>query len=175
VPWAGVPALTAALSAAQSNLESALQNQNTIKNVLPILEDIEETWTSFCKDQEKETKSFEKELNTIKISIKEIKAKQKTITDLMERVKNQLRYFANLDGKGSVLKNVSAGSLLLTPILNVMLDLLLYIQGNQDGSQEHDWPKEIESVTKSIQMADTLPLGDIPTDSADILDFNDFV
>jgi len=174
-PPAGVPALTAALVAAQTNLNSALQSQNSAKNVLPVLENIGDLWTSFFQDQEKEAKHFEKELNTINVSISRIKEKQKTITDLMERVKNQLSYFAILDGKGNVLKNVSAGSLLLKPILSVMLDLLLYIQGHQEGSQAQNWQQEIDSVTKAMKSADALPLGYFKNTSAAVFNFDGFV
>ena len=93
----------------------------------------------------------------------------------MERVKNQLSYFAILDGKGNVLKNVSAGSLLLMPILSVMLDLLLYIQGHQEGSQAQNWQQEIDSVTKAMKSADALPLGYIKNTSAAVFNFDGFV
>jgi len=171
-PPVGIPTLVAALSAAESNFEEALNQEGSAKTSLRILEDKKNLWNSHCENQTKKVTAIEADIRSLEGMMNETRSQQEHISELMKYVKGELLFFSNLDGKGEVLKNMTIGSFLLIPVVNVMLDLVSYTQTHKASSlSETNWSKmgsdlnELKTfcISITIEMSPEL-----------LMDFSDF-
>ena len=141
--------LAASLAAADANLETATNLESNSKARVSILNEKSALFEDYLEEQKNQVIAVEGDIRALGKLVSETKKEQKTMQELMKRVKGNLVFLSMLDGKGSVMKNMTIGNTLLLPIINVMLDFVSYIQTHDSRLDWSSMRSELDAFKSS--------------------------
>ena len=130
-------------------METATNLESNSKARVSILNEKSALFEDYLEEQKNQVVAVEGDIRALGKLVSETKKEQKTMQELMKRVKGNLVFLSKLDGKGSVMKNMTIGNTLLLPIINVMLDFVSYIQTHDSRLDWSSMRSELDAFKSS--------------------------
>lgn len=156
------------MEGAHADLETAKNLRSNAMARVQILNKKSGEISRNIEEQKNQVIAVEGDIRALRKLVSETKNEQKMMQELMKQVKGNLAFLSMLDGKGSVMKNMTIGNTLLLPIINVMLDFVSYSQTHDSQLDWSSMRRELDAFKSSTDFLS------VEVKHQFVVDFSDF-
>lgn len=156
------------MEGAREDLETAKNLRSNAMARVQILNKKSGEISRNIEEQKNQVIAVEGDIRALRKLVSETKNEQKMMQELMKQVKGNLAFLSMLDGKGSVMKNMTIGNTLLLPIINVMLDFVSYSQTHDSQLDWSSMRRELDAFKSSTDFLS------VEVKHQFVVDFSDF-